>query len=142
MNPRRTALVAAVFITLDLGVSAPAIADQAAGAPKTSVDISVKDAKIIPNVAVKSNPQRQHSACKSPKGKRINVSYSPGWVSTTVYFNNHCNQKRSFQPMMASRTGKRGPAKCITVNPGTKGRKKVRTPGYIVTDVRFINSCS
>jgi hypothetical protein len=96
---------------------------------------------VAPPTAKIQKTQRQHSKCKSPKGQRLSISYSPGWYSTTIYFNNHCGQKRSFQPMMASRTGKRGPAQCITVNAHTKGHKKVRTPGYVVTDVKFLAKC-
>ncbi|MFI0447246.1 hypothetical protein [Actinomadura sp. 6N118] len=87
--------------------------------------------------------QRSSSKCKSPKGKKINVSYQPGWLSTTFYFNNHCKQRRAFKVMgvTGQKPPKFGTVACIAVNAKTKGRKKVRHPGYSVTHIKFIKKC-
>jgi hypothetical protein len=67
---------------------------------------------------------RKSAACTSPKGKKINISWGDGNVSTTVYFNNHCGQKRAIQ-LQFVRENHTSFYKCITVNPKTSGRKKI-----------------
>ncbi|MER7999753.1 hypothetical protein [Streptomyces sp. NPDC095613] len=73
--------------------------------------------------------------CSSPAGKKFNISIGyRGPASQTIYFNNHCNQKRSV------RTHYRGQAPggepdegsycSMTVNPGTKGSKKHMPSNY------------
>jgi len=68
---------------------------------------------------------RKSAACKSPKGQKINISWGDGNVSTTVYFNNHCAQKR-FVQLEFVRENHTSFNKCITVNPKTKGKKKIQ----------------
>jgi hypothetical protein len=67
---------------------------------------------------------RKSAACTSPKGQKINISWGDGNVSTTVYFNNHCAQKR-FVQLQFVRENHTSFNKCITVNPKTSGRKKI-----------------
>lgn len=67
---------------------------------------------------------RRSAACTSPKGQKINISWGDGNVSTTVYFNNHCAQKR-FVKLQFVRENHTTFNKCITVNPKTKGKKKI-----------------
>ena len=38
---------------------------------------------------------RASANCASPLGQKINISWGDGNVSTTVYYNNHCSQKRA-----------------------------------------------
>ncbi|MER6943987.1 hypothetical protein ABT294_08190 [Nonomuraea sp. NPDC000554] len=66
---------------------------------------------------------RKSAACASPRGKKITASWGDGNVSTTVYFNNHCNQKRTIELQFVSQRDVFW--KCITVNPRTQGRKKI-----------------
>jgi hypothetical protein len=68
---------------------------------------------------------RKSAACKSPKGQKINISWGDGNVSTTVYFNNHCAQKRAIQ-LQFVRENHTSFYKCFTVNAKTKGRKKIQ----------------
>jgi hypothetical protein len=67
---------------------------------------------------------RRSAACKSPKGQKINISWGDGNVSTTVYFNNHCAQKR-FIKLEFVRENHTTFSRCITVNRKTKGKKKI-----------------
>ena len=67
---------------------------------------------------------RKSAACKSPKGNKINISWGDGNVTTTVYFNNHCAQKRAIwlQFVHEDHTSFH---RCVTVNAKTSGRKKI-----------------
>ncbi|MFG2004092.1 hypothetical protein ACGFNU_33530 [Spirillospora sp. NPDC048911] len=87
--------------------------------------------------------KKSSSKCTSPKGKKINISYKTGIVSTTFYFNNHCNQRRAFKVMGATgqKPPKFGTLACIAVNAKTKGKKKVRHPGFGVTHIQFVKKC-
>lgn len=38
---------------------------------------------------------RKSAACSSPSGQKINISWGAGATNTTVYYNNHCNQRRA-----------------------------------------------
>ncbi|UBU18191.1 hypothetical protein [Nonomuraea gerenzanensis] len=67
---------------------------------------------------------RQSAACTSPKGQKINVSWGDGNVSTTVYFNNHCNQKRWIELKFVKQNHDYF-WKCFSVNPRTSGKKKI-----------------
>jgi hypothetical protein len=67
---------------------------------------------------------KKSAKCSSPQGSKINISWGDGNVSTTVYFNNHCNQKRAINLQFVQENGKIFD-KCITVNPKTKGKKKI-----------------
>jgi hypothetical protein len=40
---------------------------------------------------------RRSATCDSPSNKKINVSWGSGSQTTTVYFNNHCNQRRALK---------------------------------------------
>lgn len=73
---------------------------------------------------------RASASCTSPKGKKINVSWGDGNVSTTVYFNNHCNQKRWIELKFVKENHNYF-WKCVGVNGKTSGKKKV---GYSMPD--------
>ncbi|WP_437479198.1 hypothetical protein WME75_32840 [Sorangium sp. So ce1014] len=45
-------------------------------------------------VASADNVHRKSAKCASPRGKRINISWGDGNISTTVYYNNHCDERR------------------------------------------------
>lgn len=67
--------------------------------------------------------------CKSPGGKKFNISIGyRGIASQTIYFNNHCSQKRSVRTHYRGQAPGGEPSQgsyCImTVNPKTKGKKK------------------
>ncbi|MEU7747876.1 hypothetical protein [Nonomuraea sp. NPDC049158] len=81
---------------------------------------------------------KKSAKCASPSGSKINISWGDGNVSTTVYFNNHCNQKRAINLQFVQENGKIFD-KCITVNPKTKGKKKI---GYSMPNkVTLPKSC-
>ncbi|NJP94922.1 hypothetical protein HCN51_36750 [Nonomuraea sp. FMUSA5-5] len=67
---------------------------------------------------------RKSASCTSPSGQKINVSWGDGNVSTTVYFNNHCNQKRWVELKFVKQNHDFF-WKCFSVNPRTSGKKKV-----------------
>jgi hypothetical protein len=67
---------------------------------------------------------RKSAACASPKGQKINISWGDGNVSTTVYFNNHCAQRR-FIKLQFVRENHTSFNKCITVGSKTHGKKKI-----------------
>ncbi|MEO3795212.1 hypothetical protein ABGB14_33790 [Nonomuraea sp. B10E15] len=86
---------------------------------------------------------RKKFDCKSPKGKKLSVSWGTGGnVSTTIYFNNHCDQKRRIQTWVDG-AGIPEPVKgkCLTVNPHTKGKKKISTVGRDVVKVTSPKKC-
>ncbi|TYB56552.1 hypothetical protein FXF51_42985 [Nonomuraea sp. PA05] len=66
---------------------------------------------------------RASASCTSPRGQKINVSWGDGNVSTTVYFNNHCNQKRWIELKFVKQNHDYF-WKCVPVNPRTSGKKK------------------
>ncbi|KAB2346046.1 hypothetical protein [Actinomadura rudentiformis] len=136
MNYRRLGLVAMTSIAVGAATLVPAV--QASATP-AALHATAK-ASADPTVRIQ---QRPSSKCKSPKGKKIRVSYQPGWLSTTFYFNNHCKQRRAFKVMGTNgqKPPKFGTLACIAVNAKTKGDKKVRHPGFSVTHIKFIKKC-
>ncbi|MEU1942061.1 hypothetical protein ABZ554_06360 [Streptomyces sp. NPDC020125] len=67
--------------------------------------------------------------CRSPRGKKFNISIGyRGPLSQTIYFNNHCSQKRSVRTHYRGQAPGGEPSQgsyCIMkVNPKTKGKKK------------------
>ncbi|MEV6239046.1 hypothetical protein [Lentzea sp. NPDC051838] len=73
-----------VLAALGLGLGLSGLMPVAASA-ETSGDVSVQ--------AV----HRKSAACASPDGQKINISWGDGNVTTTVYYNNHCNQARAIE---------------------------------------------
>lgn len=126
MNRRRTAALA-IIAGATMGVAAPMSSAQA------TPDRSATGTKATATTAKASKSSdggaqilaRKSFKCKSPKGKTINLSWKPGSISTKVYFNNHCNQKRTIWTVYNN--GVRDNFYCFKVNPHTKGNKK--TPG-------------
>ncbi|MFC4014849.1 hypothetical protein ACFOY2_47045 [Nonomuraea purpurea] len=130
-------------LVIALGVittsTSPAAAEPTPSAPPTAIPSPTpSDPPDAPEILVDKG-----SKCTSPKGKKFNVSYKTGIVSTTFYFNNHCKQRRSFKVMGAAgqKPPKFGTLACISVNAGTKGRKKVGHAGFGVTHITFVKKC-
>ncbi|NGY59918.1 hypothetical protein G7043_13390 [Lentzea sp. NEAU-D13] len=73
-----------VLAVVGAGLSLAGLAAPAASAT-TSGDVSVQDV------------HRKSASCTSPSGKKINISWGDGSTSTTVYYNNHCNQARAIE---------------------------------------------
>jgi hypothetical protein len=86
--------------------------------------VPVFTAASLPSTAAAA-VHRKSAACKSPKGQKINISWGQGNVTTTVYFNNHCAQKRAIQ-LQFVRENHTEFYKCVIVNPKTKGKKKIQ----------------
>lgn len=84
------ALVGAGVALAVLG--APAVAS-AETAPAGKVTIQAKHTK--------------SAKCRTPSGKKINISWGDGNVSTTVYYNNHCNQTRGIELEFVKENGER-----------------------------------
>lgn len=87
-----------------------------------------------PGQAVSARPagekldvHRKYLKCTSPKGKRFNISWSPGVSSTTFYFNNHCKETHRIRVWYSSNGMK---CRAITVKPGISGKKKLRRIYY------------
>lgn len=64
------------------------------------------------------------AACASPKGSKINISWGDGNVSTTVYYNNHCYQKRAIWLDFRRSNGSYF-SKCFVASARTKSHKKI-----------------
>lgn len=80
--------------------------------------------------------ERESFKCKSPEGEKLNISWDPGIVSVTVYFNNHCKQKRHLKLDFKQATDV-----CFTVNAETKGDKKVYTTGAVLRSITSPSEC-
>ncbi|TDE55622.1 hypothetical protein E1295_13850 [Nonomuraea mesophila] len=105
-----------------LAISAACLAGSlAAAAPAMAAPITA-------GVTVQDDVIRNSFACSSPKGAKLNTSYKPGITSVTVYFNNHCSTK-----MAISMHYELSDPQCFTVNPKTKGRKKLHDGAITIT---------
>jgi hypothetical protein len=82
--------MAVAGLGLALGGLVPAVASA-----ETSGDVSVQ--------AV----HRKSANCRTPEGQKINISWGDGSVSTTVYYNNHCNQARAIELEFVKESGER-----------------------------------
>lgn len=67
---------------------------------------------------------RKSAKCVSPRGKKINISWGDGNVTTTVYYNNHCNQKRAIELEFVRENGTRF-YKCFVAPAKKSGKKKI-----------------
>ncbi|MFD0690024.1 hypothetical protein [Actinomadura fibrosa] len=91
MNHRKIApVVLGTGIALT-ALAAPAVAS-ADTAPAGTVTVQAKHSK--------------SAKCTTPKGKKINISWGDGNVSTKVYYNNHCNQTRGIELQFITDGGK------------------------------------
>ncbi|GAA4937334.1 hypothetical protein HD597_004677 [Nonomuraea thailandensis] len=83
---------------------------------------------------------RKSASCTSPRGQKINISWGDGNVSTTVYFNNHCNQKRWIELKFVKQNHDFF-WKCFSVNPRTSGKKKIghSNPDQVVITKKLTN---
>lgn len=73
-----------------------------------------------------SDIKRTSLSCSSPEGNYANYSWADGWISTTVYFNNHCSQAVDAELHF---TGTE--AQCMTTNGGTLGRDRYWETGLV-----------
>jgi len=106
------------FRKLAMAVIGTGLVVGALGAPAVaSADTGSDDVSVM---AV----HRKSAACSSPSGNKINISWGDGNVSTTVYYNNHCNQKRAIELEFVKESGERF-NKCVVAPANTKGDKKV-----------------
>lgn len=69
--------------------------------------------------------QRKSRKCSTPKGRRFNISWSPGMSSTTFYFNNNCRNTQYIKVWATDSATHRTFCKNVKVKPGVKGKKKI-----------------
>ncbi|WP_285641612.1 hypothetical protein [Lentzea sp. NBRC 102530] len=100
-----------ILAAAGLGLALTGIAPVVAGA-ETSGDVSVQAT------------HRKSAACASPSGQKINISWGDGSVTTTVYYNNHCNQNRAIELEFVRESGERF-NKCFVAPAKTKSSKKI-----------------
>jgi hypothetical protein len=70
---------------------------------------------------------RKSAKCDSPSSKKINVSYGSGAQTTTVYFNNHCDENRALS-FAFNGFGGTTIWQCIVAPAKTKSKKKIDFP--------------
>jgi hypothetical protein len=78
----------------------------------TSDDVSVQEV------------HRGSATCKSPSDKKINISWGDGTTTTTVYYNNHCNQARAVE-LYFKPAGEFPFTKCFVAPAGKKSSKEI-----------------
>jgi hypothetical protein len=100
-----------VLAAAGLGLALTGIAPVTAGA-ETSGDVSVQ--------AV----HRKSAKCVSPADQKINISWGDGSVTTTVYYNNHCNQARAIELEFVRESGERF-NKCFVAPAKKKSSKEI-----------------
>ena len=100
-----------VLAAAGLGLALTGIAPVTAGAT-TSGDVSVQ--------AV----HRKSAKCTSPADQKINISWGDGSVTTTVYYNNHCNQARAIELEFVRESGERF-NKCFVAPAKKKSSKEI-----------------
>lgn len=103
----RNLVLAAAGLALGLSGLLPVAANA-----ETSGDVSVQ--------AV----HRKSANCASPSGKKINISWGDGNVTTTVYYNNHCNQARAIELEFVRENGTIF-NKCFVAPANKKGDKEI-----------------
>lgn len=103
----RNLVLAAAGLALGLSGLLPVAANA-----ETSGDVSVQAT------------HRKSADCASPSGKKINISWGDGSVSTTVYYNNHCNQARAIELEFVKESGEIF-NKCFVAPAGEKDSKKI-----------------
>ena len=67
---------------------------------------------------------RKSAKCASPEGKKINISWGDGTTTTTVYYNNHCNQARAIE-LYFKPAGEFPFTKCFVAGAKKKGNKEI-----------------
>ncbi|MFG2000645.1 hypothetical protein ACGFNU_16025 [Spirillospora sp. NPDC048911] len=126
-------------------LAVPGIALAMLGAPaasaQTSVQAAAPAAKAGAGGGTAEIQTRKGWACSKPKGKKFNISYDEARDSTTFYFNNHCKTKRTIRVVVKAGKSKPHQHACITVNPGTKGKKKVWHQGWDIVSVTSPKEC-
>ncbi|WP_242907244.1 hypothetical protein [Actinomadura terrae] len=135
LGTRMAALTTTAGAALALTAFAPAaLADAAPVAPaKAPAAAPVATGAADTGIAA---AKRKSFKCASPRNQKLNISWSPGNISITVYFNNHCKQKRHIKLVFKQATDV-----CFTVNPRTKGKKKVWTTGGKLEKITSPSKC-
>ncbi|MEV6711219.1 hypothetical protein AB0M48_04160 [Lentzea sp. NPDC051208] len=103
----RNLVLAAAGLGLALAGIAPVTAVAA-----TSGDVSVQEV------------HRKSAKCVSPADQKINISWGDGSVTTTVYYNNHCNQARAIELEFVRENGERF-NKCFVAPAKKKSSKEI-----------------
>jgi hypothetical protein len=67
---------------------------------------------------------RKSAKCASPEGQKINISWGDGSTSTTVYYNNHCNQARAIE-LYFRPAGEFPFTRCFVAGARDQGNKKI-----------------
>ncbi|MEV1244398.1 hypothetical protein [Nonomuraea sp. NPDC049750] len=111
---RVTGVTAAVAVAAGLITTSPASASSSAPSETTTAT----------NASQVAAREKSHK-CDKPKGKRFNISWSPGMESTTFYFNNHCREKNRIKVWTTDSVTHVTSCTNIGVKPGVKGKKKV-----------------
>lgn len=101
-----------VLATVGTGLAVSLLGAPAMASAETSADVSA------------SAVHRKSAKCTSPSGKKINISWGDGNVSTTVYYNNHCNQARAIELEFVKESGERF-NKCFVAPARTQDNKKI-----------------
>jgi hypothetical protein len=106
MKSRNVVLAVAATGLALAGLAAPA------ASAATSGDVSIQEV------------HRTSAKCTSPTGKKINVSWGDGSTTTTVYYNNHCNQARAIE-LYFKPAGEFPFTKCFVAPAKKKGNKEI-----------------
>ncbi|NGY59916.1 hypothetical protein G7043_13380 [Lentzea sp. NEAU-D13] len=83
---------------------------------------------------------RKSAKCTSPSGKKINISWGDGSTSTTVYYNNHCNQKRAIE-LLFRPAGEFPFTRCFVAPAGEKGDKKIGDAKPVEVNILSRGTC-
>ncbi|TDD37292.1 hypothetical protein E1287_09040 [Actinomadura sp. KC06] len=112
------AIAAAIVSVPAVASASPVQATGATGTTGTTVSAKAADASTM---AI----HRKSRKCNKPKGKRFNISWSPGGASTTFYFNNHCKGTNYIKVFYTDSVPRLGLCRTIKVKPGVKGHKRL-----------------
>ena len=131
--------IGVIVMTAAAGATLTAVATAPAEAATASAPAAVAATTTQATPAVTSGAaavKRKSFKCATPKGQKLNISWSPGNVSIKVYFNNHCKQKRHIKLVFKQATDV-----CLTVNARTKGNKRVYTTGGKLDKITSPSKC-
>jgi hypothetical protein len=109
------------------------------GAPAASAATAPAGAAPAGKVSAAAKHTKSAS-CASPKGSKINISWGDGNVSTTVYYNNHCAQKRAIWLDFRRSNGTYF-SKCFVAPAKTKSKKKINNSMPYKVSILSKGSC-
>jgi hypothetical protein len=131
-NRNKWQLISGVFLALCLGACLSDSAESTDGMEGESVVLLGQDGVEDESEALVEQQasggalavHRTSAKCASPSGQNINISWGDGNVSTTVYYNNHCNQNRAIELEFRRANGTRF-NQCFVAPATTKSSKKI-----------------